>query len=63
MFEISQNAERLQRGVEFIEKGLAAGHLKPIIAKTFLLDDIVAAHQYMESNQQIGKIIVTTSKN
>jgi len=47
--------------VEFIEKGLAAGHLKPIIAKTFSLDDIVAAHQYMESNQQVGKIIVTTS--
>lgn len=62
LFEISQDAERLQRGVEFIEKGLAAGHLKPVIAKTYLLDDIVAAHQYMESNQQIGKMIVTTSK-
>ncbi|WP_292773097.1 zinc-dependent alcohol dehydrogenase family protein [Methylophaga sp. UBA5100] len=61
LFEISQDAKRLQRGVEFIEKGLAAGHLKPIIAKTFSLDDIVAAHQYMESNQQVGKIIVTTS--
>lgn len=52
----------LQLGVEFIEKGLAAGQLKPVIAKTYLLDDIVAAHQYVESNQQIGKIIVTTSK-
>jgi len=61
LFEFTQDAERLQRGVEFIKKGLAAGHLKPIIAKTFSLDDIVAAHQYMESNQQVGKIIVTTS--
>jgi NADPH:quinone reductase-like Zn-dependent oxidoreductase len=60
LFEITQDAERLQRGVEFVEQGLAAGHLKPIIAKTFSLDDIVAAHQYMESNQQFGKIIVTT---
>ncbi len=60
LFEITQDAERLQRGVEFIDKGLTAGHLKPIIAKTFSLDDIVAAHQYMESNQQFGKIIVTT---
>ncbi|WP_417548993.1 zinc-dependent alcohol dehydrogenase family protein [Methylophaga sp.] len=60
LFEITQDAKRLQRGVEFIDKGLTAGHLKPIIAKTFSLDDIVAAHQYMESNQQIGKIIVTT---
>ncbi|AFI85381.1 zinc-dependent alcohol dehydrogenase family protein [Methylophaga nitratireducenticrescens] len=60
LFEFTQDAERLQKGVEFIENGLAAGHLKPIIAKTFALDDIVAAHQYMESNQQIGKIIVKT---
>lgn len=60
LFEITQDAKRLQRGVEFIDKGLTAGHLKPIIAKTFSLDDIVAAHQYMESNQQFGKIIVTT---
>lgn len=60
LFEITQDAKRLQRGVEFINKGLTAGHLKPIIAKTFSLDDIVAAHQYMESNQQFGKIIVTT---
>jgi len=60
LFEITQDAERLQRGVEFVEQGLAAGHLKPIIAKTFSLNDIVAAHQYMESTQQFGKIIVTT---
>jgi NADPH:quinone reductase-like Zn-dependent oxidoreductase len=39
--------------------GLAAGKLKPLIAKTFPLDQIVAAHRYLESNQQIGKIVVT----
>ena len=60
LFEITQDADRLQRGIKFIEQGLADGKLKPIIAKTFSLDDIVAAHQYMESNQQIGKIIVAT---
>jgi len=35
------------------------GRLKPIIAKTFSLDQIVEAHRYLESNQQIGKIVVT----
>jgi len=60
LFEITQDAKRLQHGIEFIEQGIAAGQLKPVIAKTFTLDDIVAAHQYMESNQQIGKIVVTT---
>jgi NADPH:quinone reductase len=29
-----------------------------IIAKTFPLEEIVAAHRYLESNQQIGKVVV-----
>jgi NADPH:quinone reductase-like Zn-dependent oxidoreductase len=31
----------------------------PIIAKTFPFDQIVEAHRYLESNEQIGKVIVT----
>jgi NADPH:quinone reductase-like Zn-dependent oxidoreductase len=38
---------------------LSAGNLKPVIAKTFPLEQIVEAHRYLESNQQIGKIVVT----
>jgi NADPH:quinone reductase-like Zn-dependent oxidoreductase len=30
-----------------------------VIAKTFPLEQIVAAHRYLESNQQIGKIVLT----
>ena len=43
----------------FINEGLADGSLKPIIARTFPLEEIVEAHRYLESNQQIGKIVVT----
>jgi NADPH:quinone reductase-like Zn-dependent oxidoreductase len=32
---------------------------KPVIAKTFPLGEIVEAHRYLESNQQLGKIVVT----
>lgn len=60
LFEITLDQKRLQQGVAFINEGLEAGSLKPVIAKTFSLNDIVDAHKYMESNQQIGKIIVTT---
>jgi NADPH:quinone reductase-like Zn-dependent oxidoreductase len=38
---------------------LSAGKLNPVIAKTFPLDQIVEAHRYLESNQQVGKIVVT----
>ncbi len=44
---------------DLILRGLAEGKLKPVVARTFALSDIVAAHQYLESNQQIGKIVVT----
>ena len=33
--------------------------LKPIIDRIFPLEEIVQAHQHMESNQQKGKIVVT----
>jgi NADPH:quinone reductase-like Zn-dependent oxidoreductase len=47
------------RGRRFINEGLADGSLKPNIARTFPLEQIVEAHWYMESNQQFGKIVVT----
>ena len=59
LFEITRDPQRLERAKKFIVDGLSAGKLKPVIAKTFTLDKIVEAHRYLESNQQIGKIVVT----
>jgi len=30
-----------------------------VIAKAFPFEEIVAAHRYLESNEQFGKIVVT----
>jgi NADPH:quinone reductase-like Zn-dependent oxidoreductase len=35
------------------------GHFRPRIAKTFRFEDVVKAYQYLESNQQIGKVVLT----
>ena len=51
--------DRFARYRDLILRGLAEGHLKPVIAKTFALDQIVEANRYLESNQQIGKVVVT----
>jgi NADPH:quinone reductase-like Zn-dependent oxidoreductase len=59
LFEVTGDPARLNAGKRFIVDGLATGALKPVIAKTFRLEDIVEAHRYMESNAQIGKIVVT----
>jgi NADPH:quinone reductase-like Zn-dependent oxidoreductase len=53
--------ERYARGQELVLRGLADGHLKPVIAKTFPFERIVEAHRYLESNQQLGKIVVTVN--
>jgi NADPH:quinone reductase-like Zn-dependent oxidoreductase len=37
---------------------LASGKIKPIIDSTFTLDEAAVAHEYMESSQHIGKIIL-----
>ncbi len=58
MMEITSDPTRLERGKKFINDGLADGSLRPIIAKTLPLEEIVEAHRYLESNQQIGKVVV-----
>jgi NADPH:quinone reductase-like Zn-dependent oxidoreductase len=57
---IWNHPERFARNKALILRGLIDGHLKPIIARVFELSDIVEAHRYLESNQQMGKIVVVT---
>jgi NADPH:quinone reductase-like Zn-dependent oxidoreductase len=59
VFEIIHDPRRFERARLFVEEGLHAGWLKPIIAKKFPFDQIVEAHRYLEANGQIGKVIVT----
>ena len=59
LFEIVKDAEKLARSKRYIYDRLQSGALKPIIDRTFPLEAIVSAHQYLESNQQKGKIVVT----
>lgn len=59
LFEFTSEPEQLKRARDDIYGWLQSAQLVPVIARTFDLDDIVAAHRYLESNTQLGKIIVT----
>ncbi|WP_438970986.1 zinc-dependent alcohol dehydrogenase family protein [Methylophaga sp.] len=59
LFEFTSNPAALKSARKKIYGWLENNQLKPIVAKTFKLDDIVKAHEYMESNSQLGKIVVT----
>ncbi len=59
LFEVNADSQLRARGERYIYNHLQTGAFKPVIAKTFPLSDIVSAHRYMESNQQVGKIVIT----
>jgi NADPH:quinone reductase-like Zn-dependent oxidoreductase len=59
LLEVTLVPEVFAAGKKFVLEGLADGSLKPVIDKTFSFEEIQAAHEYMASNQQMGKIVVT----
>ncbi|MGD9636058.1 MAG: zinc-dependent alcohol dehydrogenase family protein [Pirellulales bacterium] len=59
LLEFTTDPSKLEKLKKYIIDGLTSGKLKPIVAKTFTLNEIVEAHRYLESNAQIGKIVVT----
>jgi NADPH2:quinone reductase len=61
MFQVTDDAARFARGKEYTYAGLKDGSLVPVIDKVFAFDQIVAAHRYMESNEQKGKIVIQVS--
>lgn len=56
---IWNHPERFARARDLVLRGLAEKKLKPVIARVFALDQIVEAHRFLESNEQLGKIVVT----
>lgn len=50
---------RYERMKRYVYDRLADGSLKPKVDRVFRFEDIVEAYRYLESNQQIGKIVVT----
>lgn len=57
--EISTVPERLATAKKFVYDRLADGRFVPKIAKTFVYKDTVEAYRYLESNQQVGKVVIT----
>jgi NADPH:quinone reductase-like Zn-dependent oxidoreductase len=59
IFHTAADPAAFARVQAYVRDRLVRGVFKPVIAKTFALDEIAAAHRYMESNAQIGKIVAT----
>ena len=57
--EITGNAKLLEVAVKYVFDRLADGRFVPKIAKTFPFKETVEAYKYLESNQQVGKVVIT----
>ncbi|MFI7277901.1 zinc-dependent alcohol dehydrogenase family protein [Streptomyces sp. NPDC049879] len=59
LHEVTTDPGRLARAVAFVNAGLADGSFAPVVDRVFDLADIAEAHRYLESNAQVGKVVVT----
>jgi len=57
LFEVTADPV-FPKAKQYIFDHLASGAFKPLIDKTFPFAEIVEAHRYLESNAQVGKIVV-----
>jgi NADPH:quinone reductase-like Zn-dependent oxidoreductase len=62
LLSITKHPEIFSHAKQWVYDQLSQGKLKPVIARTFTIEQIVEAHRFMESNEQVGKIVVTTGK-
>ena len=51
--------QRLVDAMTFLVGEVAAGRLRPLVAKTFRLEQAADAHRFMQSRSNIGKVILT----
>ena len=59
LHEISGNPQVLPVSKKYIYDRLADGRFVPKIAQTFPFEQTVEAYRYLESNQQVGKVVIT----
>jgi NADPH:quinone reductase-like Zn-dependent oxidoreductase len=58
LFEITQNPEKLSAAKKYIYDRLADGRFRPKIAKIFPFAQTVDAYRFLESNAQVGKVVI-----
>ncbi len=59
LMEITLDPARLKTATTYIYDRIADGRFVPKIAKTFPFAQTVDAYRYLESNQQVGKVVIT----
>ena len=59
LMEVTRNPEKLAAAKKYVYDRLADGRFYPKIAKIFPFAQTVDAYKYLESNAQVGKVVIT----
>lgn len=57
--EITRDREKLSTAKKYVFDRLSDGRFRPKVAKTFPFSQTVDAYKYLESNAQVGKVVIT----
>jgi len=59
MLHHSKTPERFDSLKRYVYEHLAKGSFKPHVDRTFPFEQAADAYRYLESNQQVGKVVIT----
>jgi NADPH:quinone reductase-like Zn-dependent oxidoreductase len=59
LLEITRNPEKLPAAKKYVYDRLTDGRFHPKVARTFPFAQTVEAYKYLESNAQVGKVVIT----
>ena len=59
LMEITRNPEKLPAAKKYVYDRLADGRFHPKVARVFPFAQTVEAYKYLESNAQVGKVVIT----
>jgi len=59
MMEITRNLEKLPAAKKYVYDRLADGRFRPKVAKISPFAQTIEAYKYLESNAQVGKVVIT----
>jgi NADPH:quinone reductase-like Zn-dependent oxidoreductase len=59
LMEVTRDAQKLAVAKKYVYDRLADGRFHPKIAKIFPFARTVEAYKYLESNAQVGKVVIT----
>ena len=62
MTDLMMDGAKSSAAIRFVQEGLSSGKLKPVVAKSFSLEDVAESHRYLEANQQVGKVVLGMNK-